>query len=89
MNRWKATALLLAGILVGVVFARPQVSGADGNQQQFKECAVLRLSVKTRKIASTLPGTPSVGRKIHRTSPPNCGARCGQRAPFEDVQSRA
>ena len=52
MNRWKATALLLAGILVGVVFARPQVSGADGHQQQFKERAVLRLSVKTRKIVS-------------------------------------
>jgi hypothetical protein len=52
MNRWKATALLLMGILVGVVFARPQVSGADGHQQQFRECAALRLSAKTRKVVS-------------------------------------
>lgn len=41
MDRWKATALVLAGILVGVVFAGPRVTGADEHQAKgFKECAV-------------------------------------------------
>ncbi|MEM8609739.1 MAG: hypothetical protein AAGF92_21750 [Myxococcota bacterium] len=40
MDRWKATALVLAGILVGVVFAGPRVTGAEGhNVKQFTECA--------------------------------------------------
>ena len=50
MDRWKATALVLAGILVGVVFAGPGATGAEGHQmKQFKECAALRLDFPPRK----------------------------------------
>ena len=37
MDRWKVAALVLAGVLVGVVLAGPRVTGAEGHQQ-FKEC---------------------------------------------------
>lgn len=53
MDRWKATTLVLVGILAGVVFAGPQVTDADGHQAtQFKECAALRLETKFRKAIS-------------------------------------
>lgn len=37
MDSWKAVALILGGILVGVVFAQPETSSAIA-PQQFKEC---------------------------------------------------
>ena len=37
MDSWKAVALILGGILVGVVFAKPETSSAVA-PQQFKEC---------------------------------------------------
>ena len=52
-------ALVLAGLLVGVVFAGPQVTGADEHQaKQFKECAALRLDFPPRTglgVAAKVP----------------------------------
>lgn len=59
MDRWKATALVLAGILVGVVFAGPHATGAKKNQTKpFKECAALRLDFPPRTglgVAAKVP----------------------------------
>ena len=49
MDRWKATALVLGGILVGVVFAGPKATGAEHQTKQFKECAALMLEFPPRK----------------------------------------
>ena len=37
--------------MLGVMFAGPRVTGAEGHQQ-FKECAALRLTTKFRKVVS-------------------------------------
>lgn len=37
MSKWKAVALILGGILVGILVARPEPSSAD-TSQSFREC---------------------------------------------------
>ena len=58
MDRWKVAALVLAGVLAGVVLAGPRVTGAEVHQQ-FKECAALRLKAKFRKAISDPVPVPS------------------------------
>ncbi|MEM9728850.1 MAG: hypothetical protein AAF997_09715 [Myxococcota bacterium] len=62
MDRWKATALVLAGILVGVVFAGPTASGNDGYPpMRFKECTTLKLISPPRKGGAGDPTALPVG----------------------------
>lgn len=42
MDRWKATTLVLVGVLAGVLLTGPQVIGAEGHETKpFKECVLV------------------------------------------------
>jgi len=61
MDSWKAVALILGGILVGVVFAKPETSSAVA-PQQFKECVWYcgfeRVWKKPEKLAGSAKPVP-------------------------------